>query len=303
MSWKNPLKKKGSFDLPVVEQSPFVWDGRIMLAEIWDEAWESNPWDDSVPRHERQYVRIRDEQSGEVVSRFMRGYGYCSAFKWEGKVYVFAGKMSSDSVKVSENVICMSYSEDLLHWSQPQEVIKEPQPERLFNTSVCYDGRRFVMSYESDCDVWFTLKFAESDDLLNWRKIDNAILGPDRYTACPAIRYVGGYFYVLYLDYDREHWWFETKVARSRDLANWEKSPHSVIVPDTSIKVLPGCPEHAEKEFCTANGRECNTSDPDLIEWQGKTRVYFTGGCQHWGGALQYAEFDGGMQEFFEAYF
>ena len=63
--------------------------------------------------------------------------------------------------------------------------------------------------------------------------------------------------------------------------------------------------EHNEEPgtLCPANGKEINASDPDLVEWNGKTRVYFTGGCQHWGGWLQFAEFEGSMKDFFESYY
>ena len=35
---------------------------------------------------------------------------------------------------------------------------------------------------------------------------------------------------------------------------------------------------------------ECNTLSADLVYWNGKTRVYFTGGDQHLAGDLQWAK-------------
>ena len=100
---------------------------------------------------------------------------------------------------------------------------------------------------------------------------------------------------MLYLEHLKPRWWFETWLTRSKDLIHWEDAPHRpVIGPDPDRDVHPDCPERV---------KECNASDPDLIEWGDKTRVYFTGGHQHWGGDLQYAEFDGSMQEFFESYY
>ena len=321
MAWKNRLVKKKVTDSPVVEHTPLIWKGKLLLVETWQTHWEG------VPQSERQYyVRIRDEQTDEIIHSFMHDFGFASAFVWEYTLYVFATKVAggSDSEKFDTY---MSSSKDLTNWTQPKRVLEKAPGENLLNQSVCYDGKRFVMAYETSSYSWFTLKFAESDDLITWRKVPNALYGAEKYAACPAIRYAGGYYYMLYLEYRRPKWWFETCLTRSKDLTTWLDAPHNrpVIVPDTNVSVHSDCPKHGERAaekpedvdllymdgqggaaqepFCTAGGKECNTSDPDLVEWQGKTRVYYTGGCQHWGGLLQYAEFDGPMQEFFESYY
>ena len=320
MTWQNKLIKKKCFDSPVVEQTPVIWKGKLLLVETWQTHW------DSIPQSERQYyVRIRNEQTDEIIHHLMNGFGFASAFVWEDTMYVFAAKVAGGS-SIEKFDIYVSSSKNLADWTDPKLVIKGDENEQLDNQSVCYDGKRFIMAYETDAYSWFTLKFAESDDLINWRKVPNALYGAEKYAACPAIRYAGGYYYMLYLEYRRPKWWFETCITRSKDLTTWIDAPHNrpVIVPDTNILVHPDCSKHGDRAdqkpedlnydvdgpggatqepFCPADGRECNTSDPDLVEWQGKTRVYFTGGCQHWGGLLQYAEFDGPMQEFFKSYY
>jgi hypothetical protein len=108
----------------------------------------------------------------------------------------------------------------------------------------------------------------------------------------------------MYAAWDRKTWWFETFIVRSKDLINWEPSPHNpILVPDKDRSVHPDCPPHDRGHGDNYDARECNNSDPDIVQWKGKTRVYFTGGCQHYGGRLQYAEFDGPMDEFFRACF
>ena len=216
--------------------------------------------------------------------------------------YVFAVK-TVDGCTPCGNTMSMIKSSDLVNWSDPVEVLREPD-ERIFNQSVCHDGKRYVMAYETDAAVKFTLRFAESDDLLNWRKIEGCVFGKDRYVACPALRFSEGYYYMMYSAWDLKTWWFETFMVRSKDLMNWESSPHNpLLVPDHDQLVAPGCPPHDEEQGKNCNGRECNNSDPDLVEWEGKTRVYFTGGCQHYGGRLQYAQYDGPVEEFFHACF
>jgi len=318
MSWENRLIRKGDLGTPVVEQTPVVWKGRLLLLETWQ-----SHWDDGGPMENRQYhVRIRDEQTNEILSRFMHGFGFASAFVWEGRFYVFAARC----VAGHPNHQYMSCSQDLLAWSEPKLLFEQQPGEHLNNQSVCYDGRRFVMVYEAanrSKPGLSYLKFAESEDLENWRQIPGAVFGGQRYAACPALRYVGGYYYMLYLEYLKPRWWFETCLTRSKDLIHWQPAPHNpVIAPDGDKSVHPDCyclkyagqsdetdtdllflDNETQMRRCPAKGRECNASDPDLVEWQGKTRVYFTGGCQHWGGLLQYAEFDGCMREFFESYY
>jgi len=307
MSWENRLLKKAVLGSPVVEQTPVIWKDRLLLVETWQTHWD-NPL---TPRRE-YYVRIRDEETNKILGRYMNGYGLASAFVWNNMFYIFATRAGYNHNRlVSWNNVYMSKSEDLVHWTEPTMVIEQELREHIFNQSVCYDGRRFVMAYETDLQPAFTIKFAESSDLEHWQKIPGAIYGTDRYTACPAIRFIGGYYYMLYLEHLKPRWWFETWLTRSKDLKHWEDALHNpVIAPNPTQSVHPDCPPHPGSAYreacadnCPANGKEINTSDPDLVEWQGKVRVYFTGGCQHWGGLLQYAEFDGTMQEFFESYY
>ena len=287
MGQPNRLIKKGRLNSPVVEQTPVVWKGRLVLAETW----QSHYWD--KPPGRCPHVRVRDEETDSVLCRLMDGFGMSSAFVWEDTFYVFAARWMPE--RPNYNNVYMSKSADLRSWSEPELVVEQEHGENVFNSSVCWDGRRFVMAYETNMKPQFTLKFAESRDLEHWTKIPDAIYGTDRYTACPALRHAGGYYYMLYLEYLKPRWWFETRLTRSTDLHTWEDAPRRpVIAPNPDNKAWPDCPDQQN---------ECNASDPDLVEWQGKTRVYFTGGNQHWAGDLQYAKFDGPMQEFFESYY
>ena len=322
MVWRNRLIKKARIDSPVVEVTPLVWDERLILAETWHTHWESP----EKPTGEH-YVRFRDEANGRIIGKCFEGFAFASALVWRRKMHVFAGRTQACGEEYLSQDVHMACSKDLRDWSPARCVISGAEGEKIWNQSVCWDGSRFVMAYETDSHVKFTIKFAVSDNLWDWRKLPEAIYGADWYTACPTLRYARGYYYMLYTEYRRPRWWFETWLTRSRDLIMWETAPHNpVLAPDASQPVHPHCPEHpsanspwrakvwqtqdapgeisfASTEECPARGRECNASDADLLEWQGRTRVYFTGGCQHWGGYLQYAEFDGPMAEFYESYY
>lgn len=293
MNWKNKLIKKGMLNSPVVEQTPVIWNGRLVLIETW----QCHHWDKPPSVSEKYYIRIRDVETGALLGKCMEQYCYSSALVWDKVLYVFAARFRESYDYPGNRDVNMSKSDDLVKWTKPKVVLAGESNENLFNQSVCHDGRRFVMAYESNDPAYppFTIKFAGSDDLERWIKIPDAIYGTDRYTACPTLRHAGDYYYMLYLEHLEPKWWFETLLTRSKDLISWEDAPRNpVIVPDPEQDVHPDHPE---------GGKECNASDSDLVEWRGKTRVYFTGGEQHWGGNLQYAEFDGPMKDFFESYY
>ena len=65
---------------------------------------------------------------------------------------------------------------------------------------------------------------------------------------------------MLYLEHRSPRWLFETYITRTGDLKNWELSASNpVLSPD----IL---------------GEGINVSDPDLIEHEGKTRLYYAAG-------------------------
>ena len=287
MDWENRLIKTGSLDSPVVEQTPVVWKDQLLLVETWQCQW------DRPPEPEKYYVRIHDPESDEILGRCMDGFYFASALVWDKTLNVFAARQT----ETGPRDVNWSRSEDLIRWTEPKMVLSGNEDENLFNQSVCHDGERFVMAYESNDSAYpkFTIKFSVSEDLQTWKKIPDAIYGKDKYAACPAIRYAGGHFYMLYLAYLKPKWCFETWLTRSKHLISWEDATRGpVIAPDPDRFVHPDHPQ---------GGKECNASDPDLVELQGVTRVFFTGGNQSWGGDLQRAEFDGSMQALFESYY
>ena len=293
MAWQNPLQKRVLLDLPLVEVTPVTWHGRLVLAECWREAWKGAP---TAP----PCTQIRDVESGDILGHAFEGYTYTSAFVWNGTFYLFGAQLLGEGDQSTPHDVWMVSSSDLRKWTKPIKIVEAIAGELCFNQSVCHDGNRFVMAYETDSCTPFTIKFAESADLVKWRKIPDAIFAPDRYAACPAIRFAGSYYYMLYLERPSEAWWFETWVARTRDLCDWELSPRNpVIAPDPSRGL------HPDYRYARADvpQHEINASDPDLVEYKGTTRVYFTGGNQWWGGWLQYEEFAGPMQQLFERYF
>jgi alpha-L-fucosidase len=234
---------------------------------------------------------IRDVESGRVLTTTFSGYSLASAFVWDEALYLFGAKRTVDpDGKIRWNDVSMTKTTDLVRWSDPEVVVTQRDGEHFFNQSVCRGADEFVMAIETDNHTPFTIEFARSSDLATWERIPAALFSPDTYVACPALRYCGGAYYLLYTVRPTDRWWFEVWAARASDLRHWEVSAHNpVLAPDPNLSVYPGL---------DIEGPEVNNSDPDLVEWQGRTRVYFTGGCQERGGRLQYAEYDGPLCEF-----
>ena len=38
-AWRNPLVKKAAIDSALVEVTPVIWHGKLVLSECWREAW------------------------------------------------------------------------------------------------------------------------------------------------------------------------------------------------------------------------------------------------------------------------
>ncbi len=190
------------------------------------------------------------------------------------------------------------WSNDLKSWKQ-ELVVRREGDEHLFNTSVCRDDQGFLMAYESNRPVQWSFRFARSKDLVRWERIPGiqfADVQGQSFCACPVIRYVAPYYYVIY-GIQREkgpgtrylyllpETKYVTAIARSRDLALWELSPtrHPMLDP------IPG--------------EGINNTDADLFEFEGNTYVYYATGDQATWGTIRVAMYAGPMKELLEAYF
>ena len=275
----NPnLIRSGRISTDFFEMTPVVFDAKLMILGSAGANAGGNPFD-------QRCLWIEEVGSGEVLTTFAPGYGLGSGFVDGNSFYAFA--IPNDS-RGAQHIDCF-VSTDLKSWSS-FTALRAKEGEELFNESVCAAGERYIMAYESRDAHYppFTIYFAESDDLETWRRIPGAVYGVDRYTACPSIRYVDGYFYMLYLEHLKPRWWFETFLTRSKDLIHWEQSPRNPVLD----------PEDAE---------EINASDSDLVEILTPdgpiVRVYYGTGDQKSNGKTTWAEYHGTLGEFFGVYY
>jgi len=256
----------------ICEAAPLVWKNKLTVMKCL------RPASGGVAKD--YHLVLQDEESKAELARFAEGYSLASCMVADGKFYAFASRYAQDGW----NDVTMFSSADLKTWSQ--KVVIPQEKEHLFNSSVCADDQGFVMAYESDDGAYtpFTIKFARSKDLENWTKEPGAILGPDRYAACPCIRYSGGYYYVLYLEHRKPRWFFETYIARSKDLKQWEVSAANPVL-------TPGLTDGI------------NASDPDIVEFGGKTWIYYSAGDQRTWSRLKRAVYPGPLSVFLASWF
>ncbi len=255
------------------EATPVLWKGRLCLMSCVRPG--------SGGKRSDYYLRLSDAESGEELARFAEGYGLACALVHEDTFYAFASRYEDKNW----NDVTMFKSTDLKHWES--HVVVKQKKEHLFNSSVCPTPDGFVMAYESNDRNYpaFTTKFAISKDLETWTTLPDALFGANRYTACPCIRYCNGYYYVLYLERRPPLHFFQTYITRSKDLRTWELSSANPVL--TSTQLDDGI----------------NTSDVDLIEYDGKTLLYYTAGDQLTWMNLKRRTFDGSLQSFLESWY
>ncbi len=232
------------------ELSPIIWKGKLCHLACVRPATGGTKSD--------YYLELSDAETNEVLAKFAVGYSLASAIVYRDVIYVFASRFDNNNW----NDVTLFKSSDLINWES--KLVIRQENENLFNTSVCESPDGFVMAYESNDPKYpaFTIKFAVSDDLENWKKVPDAIFGTNRYTACPCIRYANDYYYVLYLENRSPRHYYETYITRSRDLKQWELSSANPVLRPTQI------------DDCI------NTSDPEIIEFNGKTYIYYSVGDQ-----------------------
>jgi len=256
------------------ELSPLIWKGRLCHLECVRPGGHGEA--------SEYYLLLKDAETDAELARFAEGYGLASAHVHEDVLFAFASRWGNGTW----NDVTLFRSSDLSHW-EIDKVIEQEEEEHLFNSSVCQGPDGFAMAYESNDPIYpaFTTKFARSSDLLHWEKIPQAVFGTNRYTACPCIRHADNYYYMLYLENRSPRHYFETYITRSSDLIHWETSAANPVLR----------PEGTDEGI--------NASDPEVVEIDGSTYLYFAVGDQLTWMNIKRAAYPGSTQSFFESWY
>ncbi len=262
-----------------MENTPFLFGSDLLMVANYRPGG-------AEAKGENAYLYIDDLRTGREIARFGQGHSFVSAFVDGNELNVFALEFSDFGRVMNSSGIDRLVSSDLKSWKTEKVILPEGD-EHLFNSSVCRDDKGYVMAYESDKPVQFCFKFAKSADLSKWEKIPGLVFTGEKheYSACPVIRYFAPYYYVIYLHAPvKGHNGWISYMARSLDLKSWKLSPFNPVL----------LPEQGEGK---------NNSDVDILEYKGKTYLYYATGDQETWGTMRVAMFDGTGKAFFEAYF
>jgi len=262
-----------------MENTPILFGKRLLLVSNYRPGLGHAKGKDA-------YLFIDDLQTGEEAARFGQGHSFASAYMNGSELNVFSLEFTDFGQIMNSTGIDRMTTTDLKEWKTEKVILPEGN-EHLFNSSVCKDDKGYLMAYESDKPVQFCFKFARSNDLSKWEKIPGlAFTGVKyEYSACPVIRYFKPYYYVIYLhDKVEGHKGYISYLTRSKNLIDWELTPFNPILE-------------------ASEGEGINNSDVDLIEYNGKTYLYYSTGDQETWGTVRIAMFDGPEKAFFEGHF
>ena len=156
---KPVIRKLGTVDCDMVETTPAVFRGRLYRFEYVRARYKHNKTGAS-------YFRFVDVDSGEPTPTFVKDYHLGSAYVQDDTIFVY-GVNSSGGTRIQ-----VFRSKDLKTWSS-QPALTLPG-WGIYNNSVCKGRENYVMAIElgeppEEVGIRFTIRFAESNDLINWR--------------------------------------------------------------------------------------------------------------------------------------
>jgi hypothetical protein len=286
--------KRGTIECDLVEATPVVFDGKLYRFEYVRDKYAHNGTGDS-------YFRFVDVETGEPTPAFAHGAHLGSAHVESDAVYVYGiGGWGESEIRVWR-------SEDLEEWEE--SVALELPSWDLFNNSVCAAPDGYVMAIEVGgppeiVGSRFTMRFAHSDDLLTWELLpEDRVYTKTRYSACPAIRYLNGYYYMIYLEALEGPQWLPY-IVRSTDLVAWEPTRFGPLMEVSEADKRLANPRLTEAEAeHIAGAHNRNNSDVDLCELAGRTYINYAWGNQVGTEFLAEAEYPGGLDAFLEGWF
>lgn len=289
---KPKIEKLGTIDLDLVETSPVVFKNRLYRFEYVRQGYWNNKTGDS-------YFRFVDHRNGEAGPPFGKGHHLGSAAVFDGLAVVTAVNIW-DGERVE-----MFTSRDLESWEQ-RNALNLPG-YGLFNTSLCRADGEYVLMFEVGkppevAGHRFTARFATSPDLREWTLTPpQCTYSKDRYTAPHCLRWLDGKYYDFYLESVKGGW--EQRVVRSADLINWKPSPYPVLQASPQDKQIANEKLTQPQREKIKRAKNCNNSDIDFCEFEGRLVINYSWGNQHGTEFLAEALFNGSEAEFLTAWF
>ena len=299
------IKKLGTIKIDCVETTPVVWEDRLIRFEwVRNKQWSSQ----GVIKRDYGYYAFFDmETEEEVGASFAIDHAFGACYAENGTMYVIGVRGSGGG-----NILDLFWSEDLVNW-QEKEILRFDEDVNIYNTSICKaEENEYALAIEiggKNPMVGknpFTIIFAKSDNLFEWNVLpaDTHVFSLDRYTACPSIRYYDGYYYMVYLEMLPALRW-TPYIVRTKDFEMFEMgliNPFMIFDNDDKLMPHPERFSDFEKERIY-NAVDCNNSDVDFCDYNGKTVILYSWGNQFGVEFLALAEYDGTLEELLTSFF
>ena len=288
------IKKLGTLECDMVETNPVVFNGKLYRFEyVRDFYYKPNTTGDS-------YFRFIDVATGEATPGFAKGYHLGGAYVYGDTVYAYGvNEWGGSHIRVF-------WSKDLEAWNS--KIALDLPGWKIYNNSVCTDDSRHVMAFEigappEETGNAFTMRFAVSDNLLDWELTPSeCVYTKDRYSACGELHFLEGYYYMIYLEALPGYW--APYIVRSKDLVRWETSPYNPVMKHSDEdRQLAHSNFTEEERQRIATAKNANNSDVGLVEFEGKTVIYYSWGDQHGTEHLAEAVYEGPLKTFLQGFF
>lgn len=234
-----PIHKLATAFSPDYETALVVYQGRL-LAISFVRGW-TDPFANSI--------RVRDFFTTEVLATKPWNGGLGAAIVVDGQIRIFGStNWGTPGNKIITAVLGTDFTP-----GPATTVLQCPSNVTVFNCDVANGPLGYVMAYEATDTVrgGNGCYFMKSPDLVTWQKFGNQFR-PGHYTACPAMSYTNGYYYIDYLGHtgsstppNQHHTW----MARTVDFQTYQYSTKTLLAPngdegssasDTSIAEFNG---------------------------------------------------------------
>ena len=253
-----------------VESNPVVFRGKPYVFEHvrWKKA------------HVRSYLDITN-----VLPTLACNLQMPCAFVEGGRIYVTGTRKDREGVHGTY----MMESDDLRTWTTPHEIVSN-MVGVAYNTTIAKADGRYVLATEFRAGAGeplanpgYQMRFAESTDLKTWRVIPGTAFV--RNAGSPCLRYHDGWFYFFHLfeyRYTAERRpVYSMRVARSRNLKDWDISPKHVLDPvHEDRRPYPGAALTAKDRVKMLSAENRNASDIDMCEYGGDLIISYSWGDQ-----------------------
>lgn len=261
------IDKSGVWLANAVEASWFIWSNELYYVYTNRNISGSST--------EMKVVRWSDKA---VISTFGSGYGCQDVLVDSGTLYVFATNCKMDYTHTGNSIVKFT-SSNLTSWSGPSTIYTVESSSQIYNVAVTH-GSEYVIAFEIHNPYWyneyFVIRFLGSSSPGSGytSKGDSHVLVDN---SCPDIHYVNSKYYI---------WSGQDERSHSSYTTNFSTFTTSVL---PTIK-----PVHEYEDIFT--------SDPDLIEFDGKVYIFYGTGNQTTYFRLTYATYDGTLAQLIDAY-